>query len=390
MGIDPRNYDTTVVLRDGTSIRIRAIRPDDKQRLLDHFQSLSERSVYFRFFSAKKRLTDEELVRFTEPDFVTHVALVATLLIEGEEKIIGVGRFIVPPGGDPHRAEVAFAVSDAYQGRGIGTALLEHLALIARELGVTEFEANVLGENNQMLEVFARSGFRVARTVEGGIVHVSFPTAETTESRAAAETRERQAIAQSIRPFFYPRAVAVDWGVEPSQHGGPCAGEEPEGLRIPRAYLSRASARRGDPRVARLPPHCRRGGTDRPRRHCCAGSECRGSGPRVRACGRASARGHFGGFWRKRAGRSRARAAVAPARPGLGHAHGGPQLSRPPQHRSDRVAQRHLCANVPPARQYQHALAKWRVGLGDSRHGSFLGSGHCDLRFRRQQGRRLG
>ncbi len=209
MTIDARRYDTVAVLRDGTSIRIRAIRPDDKQRLLDHFNSLSERSVYFRFFSAKKRLTDEELVRFTEPDFVTHVALVATLLHQGTERIIGVGRYIIPPGGDPHRAEVAFAVADAYQGRGIGTVLLEHLANIARELGVTEFEANVLGENNQMLEVFARSGFRVARTVEGGIVHVSFPTAETVEYRTAAETRERSAVAQSIRPFFYPRSVAV-------------------------------------------------------------------------------------------------------------------------------------------------------------------------------------
>ncbi len=209
MGFDPRSYDTTVVLRDGSSIRIRAIRPDDKQRLLDHFNSLSERSVYFRFFSAKKRLTDEELKAFTEPDFVTHVALVATLLEDGTERIIGVGRYIVPPGGDPHRAEVAFAVADKYQGKGIGTALLEHLVNIARNMGVTEFEANVLGENNQMLEVFARSGFHVARTVEGGIVHVSFPTAETPEYRVAVETRERQAVAQSIRPFFYPRAVAV-------------------------------------------------------------------------------------------------------------------------------------------------------------------------------------
>lgn len=209
MPLDARHYDTTVILRDGTSIRVRAIRPDDKQRLLDHFNSLSERSVYFRFFSAKKRLTDEELVRFTEPDFVTHVALVATLLEQNHERIIGVGRYIVPPGGSPHRAEVAFAVADRYQGRGVGTALLEHLASIARELGVTEFEANVLGENNQMLEVFARSGFRVARTVEGGIVHVCFPTAETPDYRTAAESRERQAVAQSIRPFFYPRAVAV-------------------------------------------------------------------------------------------------------------------------------------------------------------------------------------
>jgi len=209
MAVDASRYDVEVVLKDGGSIRIRAIRPDDKQRLLDHFHRLSERSVYFRFFSAKKRLTDEELRRFTEPDFRTHVALVATLLENGEERIIGVGRFMLRPGGDPRRAEVAFAVADEHQGRGIGTALLEHLARIAQELGIEEFEADVLGENNRMLEVFARSGFRLRRSVEGGVVHVSFPTEETEEYRQASESRESYAVAQSIRPFFYPRAVAV-------------------------------------------------------------------------------------------------------------------------------------------------------------------------------------
>lgn len=209
MAIDASRYDTEVVLKDGGSIRIRAIRPDDKQRLLEHFQRLSERSVYFRFFSAKKRLTDEELRRFTEPDFRAHVALVATLLEDGEEHIIGVGRYMVRPGGDPHRAEVAFAVADQHQGRGIGTALFEHLVVIARQNGISEFEADVLGENNQMLEVFARSGFRVRRSVEGGIVHVSFPTEETEEYRVASESRDRYATAQSIRPFFEPRAVAI-------------------------------------------------------------------------------------------------------------------------------------------------------------------------------------
>ncbi len=209
MALDASRYDTAVVLKDGGSIRIRAIRPDDKERLLDHFHRLSERSVYFRFFSAKKRLTEEELRRFTEPDFRTHVALVATLLEDGQERIIGVGRYMLRAGGDPHRAEVAFAVADEHQGRGIGTALLEHLVHIARQSGITEFEADVLGENNQMLEVFARSGFRVRRSVEGGVVHVSFPTEETEEFRRASESRESLAVAQSIRPFFYPRAVAV-------------------------------------------------------------------------------------------------------------------------------------------------------------------------------------
>ena len=212
MGADTREndasyYEAEEILRDGGSIRIRAIRPDDKPRLLDHFQRLSQGSVYFRFFGVKKRLTDEELRRFTEPDFIHHVGLVATLR-EGEaERIIGVGRYMMHDTG--HRAEVAFAVADEYQGRGIGTLLLEHLAPLARANGITEFEADVLGENNKMLEVFAKSGFVARRSVEGGVVHVTFPTEETEQFLQASHTRERVAAAQSIRSFLNPRAVAV-------------------------------------------------------------------------------------------------------------------------------------------------------------------------------------
>ncbi len=210
MTTDPRTYEAEEILRDGGSIRIRAIRPDDKERLVDHFQRLSQRSVYFRFFGAKRRLTDEETKRFTEPDFVRHVGLVATLLEDGQEHIIGVGRYIARADGSvSQRAEVAFAVADAHQGRGIGTILLEHLAPLARANGITEFEADVLGENNRMLEVFAKSGFVVRRSLEAGVIHLSFPTEETPEFLQASFARERAAAAQSIRSFLNPRSVAV-------------------------------------------------------------------------------------------------------------------------------------------------------------------------------------
>jgi RimJ/RimL family protein N-acetyltransferase len=165
----PRDFSADAVLRDGGSIHLRAIRPDDKPRLVDHFNHLSARSVYFRFFASKARLTDAELARFTEVDFVNHVALVATLLEGSEEHIIGVARSIVLPRerGKPPRAEVAFAVADAHQGRGIATLPLEQLARFARAGGIEEFEASVLGENNRMLEVFGASGFQVRRSLEG-------------------------------------------------------------------------------------------------------------------------------------------------------------------------------------------------------------------------------
>ncbi len=164
MTSDLRSYAAEEILRDGGSIHVRAIRPDDKDRLLDHFSRLSARSVYFRFFGAKRRLTDSELASFTELDFVDRVGLVATLLGDGGERIIGVGRYVahLRPGGG-RVAEVAFAVDDAHQGRGIGSVLLAHLIGIARAAGIEEFEADVLGENNKMLEVFAATGLVVRR-----------------------------------------------------------------------------------------------------------------------------------------------------------------------------------------------------------------------------------
>jgi acetyl coenzyme A synthetase (ADP forming)-like protein len=211
MHIDARHYASDEVLRDGGSVQVRAIRPDDKQRLLDLFHRLSARSVYFRFFRTKDRLTDTELQYFTELDFVRNVALVATLHVDNDERIVAVGRYfgLGPTNAPCTRAEVAFTVDDAHQGRGLGTLLLERLAGIARDQGISEFEAYVLGENNQMLQVFETSGFQIRRALEAGVLHVSFPTAETEQVRTASAQRERLAAAQSLQAMLRPRSVAV-------------------------------------------------------------------------------------------------------------------------------------------------------------------------------------
>lgn len=207
MTIDPARYSESEILRDGSSIRIRALRPNDKSRLMRHFESLSPRSVYQRFFGLKRALTPTDLVRFTEIDFIDHVALAASLGEGEEERFIGVGRYVRSPGSA--QAEVAFAVLDEYQGRGVGTLLLEHLGRVARAGGVIEFSAEVMGDNQQMLEMFARSGFRVTRSAEPGTVHLSFPTEETEEHLGASQARERIAAARSIQRLLTPRSVAV-------------------------------------------------------------------------------------------------------------------------------------------------------------------------------------
>jgi len=204
---EPAHYSAEEILRDGGSIHVRAIRPDDRERLLRHFKGLSEDSRYHRFFGVKRSLSETELTHFTQLDFVNHVGLVATLRQEGEEQFIGVARYV--RGTDPTRAEVAFAVVDEHQGRGIATVLLQHLSRIARQAGISEFEADVLGDNNRMLEVFAKSGFRVKRASAAGVIHLAFPTAETEEFVAASEAREREAAAHSVAWILRPKSVAV-------------------------------------------------------------------------------------------------------------------------------------------------------------------------------------
>ncbi|HXZ87173.1 MAG TPA: GNAT family N-acetyltransferase [Candidatus Binataceae bacterium] len=205
---DAAAYSAEEILRDGGSIHIRAIRADDRDRLLRHFNSLSEQSIYFRFFGVKRGLSERELVRMTAVDFVEHVCLVATLRDGDDERFIGVVRYVRSPNA-AGRAEVAFAVLDDHQGRGIATVLLEHLSRVARAAGITEFEANVLGDNNRMLEVFGRSGFRVRRSAQGGVIHLSFPTAETAEFIHASHVREHAALVRSVESILRPRAVAV-------------------------------------------------------------------------------------------------------------------------------------------------------------------------------------
>ena len=205
--IDAASYQAEEILRDGSSIHVRAIRPDDGERLLAHFNGLGQQSNYFRFFGFRRSLSDAEVVRLTRLDFDVHVGLAATLKDADGERFIGVARYI--RGAERSRAEVAFAVIDEHQGRGIGTVLLEHLGRVARSAGVTEFEADVLGDNNRMIEVFAKTGFKVRRSTQAGVIHVSFPTEETAQSIEASSARERSARAQSAAGILRPRSVAV-------------------------------------------------------------------------------------------------------------------------------------------------------------------------------------
>lgn len=171
---DPRNYYAQETLKDGTLITIRAIRKDDKERLLQAFRALDREAVYSRFFSPKKDLTNAELEQVTDVDFRQVVALVATFSqANGEEIVIGDGRYGAIKREKSERAELGFIIAEPYRGRGIASLLLRHLARIAQETGLSAFEAQVLAHNAPMLAVLQRSGLPICRRRERDIIHVT-------------------------------------------------------------------------------------------------------------------------------------------------------------------------------------------------------------------------
>ncbi|HZP46097.1 MAG TPA: GNAT family N-acetyltransferase [Candidatus Binataceae bacterium] len=183
--MDASHYAAVETTLDGRRLHIRALRPDDRDRLRNHFMALSDQAKIFRFHGVKRSLSDAELDRLTRLDFVRHVALVATFDEALDAPLIGVGRYIVTPA-HADRAEVAFAVLDAFQGHGIGSRLLHHLALIAAAHGIREFQAEVLDANRAMLEVFADSGLPVIeRSSRFGVTHAVFSIAQRTPPRWA-------------------------------------------------------------------------------------------------------------------------------------------------------------------------------------------------------------
>jgi GNAT superfamily N-acetyltransferase len=168
------NYSFSESLRDGRSVVIRAIRPDDRGLFHDALGKISPQSLYFRLFSGKRSFSDEELKPFLSVDFINTVALLAVLNKEGAEEIVGGGRYIrMDTPGPGQSAEVAFLVEDAYQGLGIGSRIFKHLAAIARASGVTHFEAGVLPSNMNMLRLFARSGLPITKAVTRDSVHLT-------------------------------------------------------------------------------------------------------------------------------------------------------------------------------------------------------------------------
>jgi acetyl coenzyme A synthetase (ADP forming)-like protein len=195
-----------VVLRDGSTVRIRPVVAEDAPGLLTFFRGLSPQSRARRFFSAATDVfLEEEARRQAGVDGGRTFGLLA--LAGLEERVVGHALYVVVEAGD--RAEIGIAVADDYQGRGLGTILLGQLAGAAEARGIRVLEARTLPDNHPMLEVFRASGFPVEVRPDRGLIHVTFPSSPTAEARRAFERREERAAANALRWFFAPRAVAV-------------------------------------------------------------------------------------------------------------------------------------------------------------------------------------
>jgi RimJ/RimL family protein N-acetyltransferase len=164
------DYSAPEHLRDGRPVKIRALRPDDRADMLAAVGRTSMQSLQRRFFVPKKGFSEREMAFFLDIDFESHVALVAQINEDGRPVIVGGGRYIVV---QPGQAEIAFVVVDAYQGQGVGTILMRHLAILARDAGLRELIAEVLPENSAMLKLFRKFGFKTASKGPPQVVHVA-------------------------------------------------------------------------------------------------------------------------------------------------------------------------------------------------------------------------
>ena len=198
-----QQYDLYVVLRDGSTLHVRPVRLQDETGLRELHDRLSRESLYFRFFSIP-RTSLGEVARLLNADQERRFVLVG----ESDGHISAVASYDRDTSA-PDRAEVAFTIADALQGRGVGTRMLEMLADVARDHNIRTFDAYVLAENQGMMQVFLDSGFEIHRRLEGGVFHVVLSLERTAAFETKAAERSRSAAGASMKSFFEPRGVAV-------------------------------------------------------------------------------------------------------------------------------------------------------------------------------------
>ncbi|HEY2797045.1 MAG TPA: GNAT family N-acetyltransferase, partial [Thermoanaerobaculia bacterium] len=200
----PSHEETDVVLRSGSTLRLRPVRVEDAKALLAFYGRLSPDSLYLRFFSLRT-VDGEAAARFCRVDYENEFALVG----DAGGRIVAIAQYFRLPK-HPDRAEVAFAVEEALQNQGIGTRLLDRLAEIARGHAIRSFEAQVLQQNRRMIDVFRNCGFTAQeRRFEDGVERVILDITATPAYEDRVADRSGKAAFASMRRLFEPNVVAV-------------------------------------------------------------------------------------------------------------------------------------------------------------------------------------
>jgi acetyl coenzyme A synthetase (ADP forming)-like protein len=214
----PGHRAVDVGLRDGSTIRIRPVRLDDLHDVVELFGRLSDRSSEMRFHG-RRRLSADEVRQFVAVDYRGTFGLVALSYSGDEPRIVSLASYIETV---PGHAEIGIAVDDPFQGRGLGSILIEHLSEAAAEAGIAVFEAEILGGNTDMLEVVRALQLPMETSVSGGVVHVEFPTSPTEAALDAFEQREAIAAAAGVARLVRPSSIAV---IGASRRRGTIGGE---------------------------------------------------------------------------------------------------------------------------------------------------------------------
>src|SRR5262245_50233166 len=199
----PAHEESDVVLKSGSTLRLRPVRPDAAAELLAFYKRLSPDSLYFRFFSIP-RLDIKKAESVCDVDYEDTFGLVG----ETAGRIVAVAHFYRNRT-HPERAEAAFTVQDDLQGQGIGTRLLERLAEIGRAKGIQTFEADVLAQNRRMIGVFRGAGFELKQKFEGGAGKMIFSLTPNPSYEERYAERSGRAAAASMKRLFEPKVVAV-------------------------------------------------------------------------------------------------------------------------------------------------------------------------------------
>ncbi len=207
MAIYPSKYEGETILKDGSVILLRPINKDDAEEWLNFIQRLNSRTKYLRLLHLPQKMELNDAVRFCAVDYINTFACVAEVRVDNKMQVVATGRYYRLP--RRTSAEVAIAIQDNYQGKGLGTKLMEYLANVARDNDITTFESEVLADNESMMSIIRDYGFHVTSRFQEGVYHVVLDITRTRRVIKKEEERERRSTITSLTSILYPKSVAV-------------------------------------------------------------------------------------------------------------------------------------------------------------------------------------